>query len=141
MTLIALKRVTFCGLLKEKKAILQGLQDLGCLHLVPLRPAPAEPETAASPRAENAYKALRFLTDMPNKRKQIRRDPKFDIQQVIQSALEVKQRLRDMSDRRDFLEQRIKDVTPWGDLDFGLFQLLLQLFERQRAGVCAQHRQ
>ena len=42
MTLMALKKVTICGLDKEKEAILKGLQDLGCMHLVPLRPAPAE---------------------------------------------------------------------------------------------------
>ena len=43
MTLIALKRVTICGLETEKKEILTGLQDLGCLHLVPLRPALSTP--------------------------------------------------------------------------------------------------
>ena len=118
MTLMALKRVTICGLHKEKEPILKGLQDLGCMHLVPLRPAPAEPERAASPRAEDTYKALRFLTDMKDRRKQLRRDPKFDIHEVTESALDVQYRLRQVTDRRDFLQQRIKDVEPWGDLEF-----------------------
>ena len=118
MTLMALKKVTICGLHKEKEPILKGLQDLGCMHLVPLRPAPAEPERAASPRAEDTYKALRFLTDMKDRRKQLRRDPKFDIHEVTESALDVQYRLRQVTDRRDFLQQRIKDVEPWGDLEF-----------------------
>ncbi len=118
MTLIALKKVTLCGLLSEKAAILDRLQDLGCLHLVALRPPPAEPEKATPRRAEDSYRALRFLMNMPNKRRQISRDPKFDIRDVTRAALDIQQRLREQSDRRDFLEQRIKGLEPWGDLFF-----------------------
>lgn len=118
MTLLALKKVTVCGLTAEKHDVLSGLQDLGCLHLVPLRPPPAEPERAASPRAEEATQALRFLTTTKIRRRQISRDPAFDVQTVAHEALDIKQRLRDAHDRRDFLEARIKDVEPWGDLVF-----------------------
>ena len=71
MSIARVKKVTVCGLLTEKKDLLEGLQELGCMHLLPLRPAPAEAEKVASPRAEGAYKALRFLTDMPERRKQV----------------------------------------------------------------------
>lgn len=118
MTIVALKKVTLCGLLKEKKDLLSDLQALGCVHLKPLRPAPSEPEKAASPRAEQAYKALRFLADMSNKRKQVRRDPSFDVEQTVRQAREVQDRLRDAGDKRDFLADRIKQVEPWGDLAF-----------------------
>ena len=118
MSIARVKRVTVCGLSTEKDALLKGLQALGCMHLVPLRPAPAEPEKVASPRAEAAYKALRFLTDMPEKRKQVTRDPGFDVEKVVADALSVKDRLRDATDRRDFLEHRIAAVEPWGDIAF-----------------------
>lgn len=118
MTIARLKRITVCGLVTEKEDLLKGLQALGCLHLLPLRPAPAEPEKVASPRAEAAYKALRFLTDMPEKRRQITKDPDFDVEQVVVEALAVKDRLRDATDRRDFLENRIAAVEPWGDIVF-----------------------
>ena len=118
MTISRLKRVTICGLMTEKEDLLKGLQALGCLHLLPLRPAPAEPEKVASPRAEAAYKALRFLTDMPEKRRQVTRDPNFDVERIVEQALAVKDRLRDATDRRDFLEHRIGQVEPWGDIAF-----------------------
>ncbi|MDJ0861912.1 MAG: V-type ATP synthase subunit I [Gammaproteobacteria bacterium] len=118
MSIVRLKKVTVCGLLTEKQSLLEGLQRLGCMHLLPLRPAPAEVEKVATPRAEAAYKALRFLSDMPAKRKQVRRDPTFDVQQVVNKALEVKDRLRDATDRRDFLEHRISQIEPWGDIEF-----------------------
>ncbi len=118
MSIVRLKKVTVCGLLTEKQSLLEGLQRLGCMHLLPLRPAPAEVEKLATPRAEAAYKALRFLSDMPAKRKQVRRDLTFDVQQVVNKALEVKDRLRDATDRRDFLEHRISQIEPWGDIEF-----------------------
>ena len=118
MTIVALKKVTLCGLLNEKRGLLSELQGLGCLHLKPLRPAPAEPEKAASPRAVEAYKALKFLSDMPDKRKQVRRDPSFDVGEVVEQARQIQERLRDVEDRRDFLVQRIKQIEPWGDLTF-----------------------
>ena len=118
MTIARLKRVTLCGLAKEKEGLLKGLQELGCLHLLPLRPAPAEAENVASPRAEGAYKALRFLSDMPEKRRQVTKDPSFDVEKVVQEALAVKDSLRDATDRRDFLLHRIGGVEPWGDIAF-----------------------
>ncbi len=118
MSIKPLKRVTLCGLLREKQDVLLGLQALGCMHLLPLRPPPDEIEKVASPRAEAAYKALRFLTDMPEKRRQVVRDPSFDVDHFIHEALDLKQRLRDATDRRDFLEHRIAAVEPWGDLEF-----------------------
>ena len=42
MTIARLKKVTVCGLMTEKQPLLQGLQGLGCMHLLALRPAPAE---------------------------------------------------------------------------------------------------
>lgn len=118
MSIARLKKVTLCGLVKEKRKFLQGLQDLGCMHLIPLRPPPAEAEKAVSPKADAAYKALRFLTNGPQKRRQVVRDPDFNVDQLVAEALDLKQQLRDTSDRRDFLVDRISTVTPWGDIFF-----------------------
>ncbi|MGB5583642.1 MAG: V-type ATP synthase subunit I [Gammaproteobacteria bacterium] len=118
MSIARLRKVTVCGLLTEKQSLLQGLQALGCMHLLALRPAPAEEEKVASPRAEAAYRALRFLSDMPDKRKQVTRDPRFDVTDVVQRALDVKDRLRDVTDRNEFLRHRIGQIEPWGDIAF-----------------------
>lgn len=118
MSIVRLKKISLFGLLTEKRDILAGLQALGCMHLLPLRPPPAEVEKAASPRAESAYNALRFLTDVARKRRQVVRDSAFDVDKLVQDALELKRRLRDSSDRRDFLKHRIAAIEPWGDIGF-----------------------
>ena len=118
MSIARLKKVSLCGLSKEKEQLLGELQALGCMHLVPLTPAPAEVEKQLSPRADAAYKALRFLTDALRKRRQVQRDPDFDVDALCAEVLALKQETRDVSDRRDFLEHRIAAVEPWGDLYF-----------------------
>ena len=118
MSIASLEKVTLFGLAGEKLELLQALQGLGCLHLIPLRPTPTEVDGAALPDARDARKALRFLTDVTDPRRQVRRDPAFDVQAFVTEVMELKQRLRDLEDRRDFLRARIAAVEPWGDLDF-----------------------
>ena len=115
MSITALKKVTVCGLIEEKEKVLDRLQELGCIHLVSLRPPPEEPEKAASEHPESAYQALKFLTDCPHKRHQVRADEHFQIDQCAEKILIVRQNIRDLSDRCDFLATRIKEVEPWGN--------------------------
>jgi len=118
MSIAGLKKVTLCGLTKEKAPVLAGLQQLGCMHLLPLCPPPTEVENVASPHAEGAKKALRFLTNTRQKRRQLVRDAEFDVEKLVRDVLDLQQRFRDTTDRRDFLENRIRAVEPWGDIDF-----------------------
>ena len=54
MSIVRLCRVSFCGLQQDKESVLDGLQALGVLHLIPLRPpSPWPPWTrrgTAAPR-------------------------------------------------------------------------------------------
>ena len=118
MSIARLKKITLLGLAREKRELLQALQELGCLHLIPLGSPPAEVDSAALPDAGDARKALRFLTDVPDPRRQVRRDAAFDVQAFVHEVLGLKQALRDVEDRRDFLKARIAAVEPWGDLEF-----------------------
>lgn len=118
MSIARLKKITLLAALGEKQAILEGLQGLGCMHLTPLRTPPADREKEASPRAEAAYAALRFLKDVARKRRPVLRDPEFDVDRLVERTLDLKQRLRAATDRRDFLVQRIAAIEPWGDLEF-----------------------
>ena len=124
MSVVALQRITLCGLQRDKATILDDLQRLGCLHLISLRPPPAEPEKVAPPRPEHAYRALRYLTDCPQQRRQLHNADGFDVEHVVAEVLENQQRLRDTIDRCDFLRQRIDEVTPWGDFRFPSLEAL-----------------
>ncbi|NCA68920.1 MAG: V-type ATP synthase subunit I [Sphingobacteriia bacterium] len=118
MSIVELNRLTIAGLATDKDAVLMALQDLGCLHLIPLRAAAREPEKEPTGHAVEAMQALRYLQDIRDKRRQIHDPAGFDLAATIQAVLENQRRRREVTDRRDALAERIAELTPWGDFSF-----------------------
>lgn len=115
MSIVNLGKLTLAGLLRERVAVLEQLQDLGCLHLVSLAEVAREPETVPSAHAVDARRALRYLGDVPDKRHQVRADQDFDMPATVASVLANQDRLRLANDWRDALAQHIEALLPWGD--------------------------
>ncbi len=114
MSIAQMTHVVLCGMAEEKAEVIAGLQELGCLHLVPLREVgPLEPTGAAERRRADA--AWRHLNDAAVKRRPWPKDRPFDLEAVVAEVLANKERLRELSDRRDFLVQRIAGLEPFGD--------------------------
>ncbi|NOD83893.1 V-type ATP synthase subunit I [Ruegeria sp. HKCCD6119] len=118
MSVARLKKMSLIGPAARKAETLEALQALGCMHVLPLVPAPKEPEKISERGAREAYKALRFLAEVPDPRRQVQRAPDFDMDRFVREVTDLMQRVRDTMDRRDFLAHRIAQVRPWGDLDF-----------------------
>ncbi|MEW2917281.1 V-type ATPase 116kDa subunit family protein [Ruegeria sp. ANG10] len=118
MSIARLKKLSLVGRAAQKTETLEALQALGCMHVLQLAPPPTEPEKINARGARDAYKALRFLTEVPEPRRQIQRGTDFNMDQFVKDVRDLMQRSRDMTDRRDFLADRIAKVRPWGDLDF-----------------------
>ena len=118
MSIERLKKMTLIGLQKEKQTLLENLQNMGCMHLLSLRASETVRKKMTLPRAENAYKALRFIKDVSQRRKQLVRDTSFDVEQQVQQILDLKQQLRDTTDHLEFLRHRCTAIEPWGDIDF-----------------------
>jgi V/A-type H+-transporting ATPase subunit I len=118
VSIVRLCKVSLCGPQQEKNLVLAELQKLGLVHLVSLRPAPSEPEQALTPHAEETYKALKYLRRTPNKRRPLRHSEEFHIHETVAQTLANRQQLREVSDRRDALAQRIRELEPWGEFSF-----------------------
>lgn len=114
MSIVPMRRITLCGLLGEKEQVLAGLQDLGCVHLIPLRRsgtlAPDDPVLRR--RTETAF---RHLEEAPYKLRPFRPSTAFDLSAVVDEIVANRARLRQLRDRRDALEQRIDTLELWGD--------------------------
>lgn len=116
MAIVKLKKLTFCGLISEKSTVLEKLQQLGGTHLIPLKEDGLTPaELAQSRQAENAGKALKYLKRCANKRHQVHNTKDFDLEGVINAVLTIQSGMRTLSDKRDALQKRIKEIEPWGD--------------------------
>ena len=114
MAVMPLRRISVLGPLAAKRDALERLQELGCVHLIDAARVHEEgPPT--SDEAQQAHEALRYLADCPERRHQVAKDIPFDMKQVVARALEIKQSLRDLNDRREFLDHRIGLLSLWGE--------------------------
>jgi len=115
VTIVAMCKVTLCGPARDKDAVIEDLQRLGCVHLLPLAPLPRAPEALPPAHPVDAYKALRYLTDVRDKRRQVTDPRDFDMQRVVAEVLETRAQVRETEDRRDALRARCEALKPWGN--------------------------
>ena len=115
MSIVPLNKVTVFGLKAEREAILEGLQCLGCMHLIPLQPPAKASGFGLSDRYQDAQKALRYIMDVPRRRHQVRDEAGFNLEGVVAAALANKQKRREAEDRKLFLANRLKKLAPWGN--------------------------
>lgn len=115
MTIARLNRVTIYGPVDKKERVLADLQELGCLHLIPLRlverPANIGPSS-------DAREALKFLLTCPQQRQQIVEPWAFNAESVEHEVLYLKEHMEELQNERDLLRVRSRDIKPWGDFSF-----------------------
>lgn len=114
MAIVKLKKVTLCGMLPDKRQILEQVQAFGGLHLIPLTDPPDQ-EFGVPKNTEGVLEALKYLNACGNKRHQIRDDIRFDLERVTEEVLAIKQKVRELTDIYDALSKRIEEIEPWGD--------------------------
>lgn len=115
MTIQALKKLTFCGLAKDKPAALAALQTLGKAHLLTVNHQAGDTPHSPPKVAERAYKALKYLNQCPNRRHQQHDPAHFDFHRMVDRTLAIQFESRQLADKRDALIKRIKEVGPWGN--------------------------
>ena len=116
MAIKQLNKITLYGPGQDKAFVLQGLQALGCMHLIPLTDQAAEPSVRMQPA--EASEALAWLERAPRTRRQVKDKSTADIDAIVHDVLENKSATREVSDARDKLEERIREVRPWGEFTF-----------------------
>ncbi len=116
MSILSLVRVTTYGHIDDKSQVIEDLQDFGCLHLISLNHDGEVPHRGG-PTSE-AREALRFLQDCQRKRRQMRDSTDFDPLQIEHQALDLKRKIKECEDERDFLLARLEAIVPWGHFMF-----------------------
>lgn len=115
MSIVKMHKVTFIGMTADRDHLLADLQKIGCVQIIPLASGNAAiADTAAT---AGAREALKFLRTFPRRRRQVLNKEQFDAVEVERRVLEVRNRLHDLKDERDFLIKRIQDMLPWGDFE------------------------
>ncbi len=112
MAIVALDKLTVYGTCGQQAKVIDGLQQLGCLHLINLRGTRAQPPELVS---KDARAALRYLTGCKTQRRRTGSRTHYDREPVIREVLEIKDRSALLAGERDDLQQSIADVKPWGN--------------------------
>ncbi|MDF2181269.1 V-type ATP synthase subunit I [Neptuniibacter sp. CAU 1671] len=116
MSIARLVKATLIGLSTEKESLLDQLQTLGLLHIVPLREkTEAAPQNTSEVSPELLHTVLRYLLDCPDKRRQVTSARHFDLPGVTHQADTNRQQRLALLEQRDFLQNRINGLQPWGD--------------------------
>ena len=116
MSIVKMHKVTFIGITADRNRLLTDLQKMGCVHIIPLVSGSAALAEAA--HTAGAREAMKFLHTYPQRRRQVLDKQRFDAVKVQQRTLDVRNRLHDLENERDFLIKRIQDMRPWGDFTF-----------------------
>jgi len=123
MSIVAMQRVSLCGMHREKAAALEGLQALGVMHLLPLRtPEPLAPDDPEKRR--RAELAFRHVMDAPRQLRPYRFGTAFDSDQVIDKVMANRRELRKLGERADALAKQIEVLAHWGDFSLPLPEAL-----------------
>ncbi|HBE71222.1 MAG TPA: V-type ATP synthase subunit I [Planctomycetaceae bacterium] len=112
MAIVKLDKLTLFGTTSQKDAALAGLQELGCLHLIPL-----DGSSARSPKlvSTKSREALSYLDSSPQLRRPARPGTQYSREQLVEEVLSLKRRRQDLVDERDDLKEAIEALEPWGD--------------------------
>lgn len=90
MAIVTLKKLTLCGVLADKSAILEQLQTLGGTHLIALSDTSIKSEAATARDVDDALTALKYLQQCANQRHQVRQAGEFDFNNIVNDVLQVK---------------------------------------------------
>lgn len=117
MAIAPVAKVTFYGTTDQKQIVLDGLQELGCLHLLDLNQQGEEiiGERHLSP---DVPQALKYLRSCPIQRRAVTKESAFHFDDVLAETLTNAQQQQELQSERDELQQAIEKLIPWGDFRF-----------------------
>ncbi|MEE4659494.1 MAG: hypothetical protein V2J89_03440, partial [Halieaceae bacterium] len=104
--------LTLLGDAEHKRAIIDGLQGLGAVHLVPLNASAGEP---GPDLADDARVALTYLLSARRRRRAQRPIGEPDLKALVEDVLRNKFLREDAIDRIELIRQRRRVLKPWGD--------------------------
>lgn len=114
MAIVKLRKITMLGKASLHDHVLEGLQRLGCVHLIDLADK-QDKEVWQHPIRSELHDALRYLEACPDQRPTSTHTAGYDPHKVSRVVLENRSKHRELSERRENLIREIDKITPWGN--------------------------
>lgn len=120
MAIVELIKVTLIGKTEEKSSVLDGLQHLGILHLIPLTTKVTGVANEELPA--KTVDAVRYLEQAQHRLKPRLLDGKIapltEVSAVVDEVLQHRRKSRQHQDKRDELLAFVRIRSEWGDFEF-----------------------
>lgn len=113
MSIQQLKKMTIFAPVKEKLQILEEIQTIGCLHIIPL--TIHEDILEKNHPVAQIKEALKYLQSCQKKLRQIKEISAFDAAAVERQILQNKQQMEQLQDERDIIKKKLTEIEPWGN--------------------------
>lgn len=111
MSIVSLMKITLYGTVREKQQLLEEMQSMGCLHIIPL----TEPEILEKKMGSSqAQEALKYLEDSPQTLRQIGDLSSLHPEELEQRVIQNKRKKEKLEQEKDSLIRQIKELEPWG---------------------------
>jgi len=114
VAIVPLSHVTLLAHESDKERVLEELQELGCLELIPL----ASGELVDSDPAKRSREALAYLKRCPQRQRAATGRTDFDAVSIEAEVVALQEHVHELELERDRLIQRIDALAPWGDFTF-----------------------
>lgn len=114
MAIVKLRKITMLGKADLHDEVLDGLQRLGCIHLIDLAGKDAQ-EAWQHPIRSELHEALRYLEACPDQRPTSTHTSGYEPHKISRIVLENRDKHRILRERREVLVRQIEKVAPWGD--------------------------
>ncbi|MGA8164518.1 MAG: V-type ATPase 116kDa subunit family protein [Waddliaceae bacterium] len=113
MSIVSLKKITMYGCVSEKALMLEQLQMMGCLHIIPL--SPPKDILEKGKLSSRSREALMYLQSCPQQLKQIKDDTDFNPMAIERQLLQNKKRMEELQDEKDRVQHDKQKLEPWGN--------------------------
>lgn len=115
MSIVQLKKIFITGLEKEKNTVISALQAFGHLHIIN---ADDNESNTVQGEDQRAVQAIRFLQQSGQKRKALKHIENFNMDDVVNQIVSLKESMRSTADELEKLNERIQVMRLWGDFNF-----------------------
>ena len=112
MSIVALKKLTIAGRLKDKERVLHGLQELGCLHMIPLKPLQHK---LSEEFINHVTEALDYLEICHVQRHQAKPDARFNSSKMADTVIGIRNKIHKLQREVEQLKLQIELQKVWGE--------------------------
>jgi len=114
MSIVPLKKITFCGEVEDAEFITNALQESGFLHVITQNEDSDIGENYSVKTTNENIKAFNYIMHCKDKLHMVMEDPDFDGEVILDEIIELQETSEELVAKREKIEKEIENLSVWG---------------------------